>query len=105
MIGHTPGPWEVNTTGLGSIWIGGNELGDTGFQTEIASVCSEYGEVSRANARLIAAAPRLLKIVTMLLKVIPDGQTYPGIDEDDPEAEIELHYEASRALAKAGWRS
>ena len=58
---HTKGPWAVNVTGHGSIWIGGNEIGDTGFQTEIGSICSEYGEMSRANGRLIAAAPDLFE--------------------------------------------
>lgn len=64
---HTPGPWTANKTGYGSIWIGGNEIDDTGFQTEIGSICTEYGDMSKANARLIAAAPDLLAALRRLM--------------------------------------
>lgn len=67
MSKHTKGPWRVNKTRLGSVWIGGNEVGDTGFMVEIGSICTEYGPMSRANADLIAAAPDLLAALKKLL--------------------------------------
>lgn len=86
---HTRGPWEVNKTRYGSIWIGGAEIADTGFQTEIASVCSEYGEMSRANAALIAAGPDLLAALKQCL------------EDDAGDLEPATVHAAMQAIAKA----
>jgi hypothetical protein len=100
---HTPGPW---TLGAG-YKIPRNHAVCSGPQI-IAKVIGfgypvgeGWDERSEANARLIAAAPELYKIAVMVVNAISEGQTFPGIDPDDPEAEIELWYEARQAIAKA----
>lgn len=60
---HTPGPWEVDSCGDPLI-VNGPEHGDASIVAILATDAANawgYGEEeTRANARLIAAAPDLL---------------------------------------------
>ena len=62
MTKHTPGPWEDNDAGL----VYGAVTGDEDEAPFVCDVCNEpgsgeYTEQEQANARLIAAAPKLLE--------------------------------------------
>lgn len=73
MSEHTPGPWCVDETkalGAYGVWTGyathpGHD--GQGYASQICSLLPAKGEIGReqrdANARLIAAAPDLLKTV------------------------------------------
>jgi hypothetical protein len=70
---HTPGPWETGTAATTSVWAGGEQIASCDWSLE----CPNCGanepdrragreafnprEVREANARLIAAAPELLR--------------------------------------------
>ena len=57
MTMHTPGPWRVDDVGVGFEIAAGNEV--------VAQAQQVYGDhnhkIRRGNARLIAAAPDLLR--------------------------------------------
>lgn len=67
----TPGPWTVaaDMRGLGNVPVAGVE---TSAGLAIAN-CGTHGE---ANARLIASAPDLLRVLTMYLNVDDDGDGF-----------------------------
>ena len=72
--GHTPGPWLIQDNGwnednppIQDVWIYSDAT-----PAEKAVVESLQG-TSRADARLIAAAPDLLEIVEMLHRFVSDG--------------------------------
>lgn len=77
---HTPGPWRINDTGsIGNLIEGysGKKLfdGDDGYRTiAIYQSCESTGlrneEVrnAEANARLIAAAPKMYALLAMRAK-------------------------------------
>ena len=71
---HTPGPWHVGVgNGAGSIFCDGDErmsLTEDGA-TALVPICRINGSTpeDHANARLIAAAPRLLEVCGALLSV------------------------------------
>lgn len=89
MSKHTPGPWAFNR------W---DQFGDTRFyvaQAEVApytpnysdvstliaeTVSIEYVRIQEANARLIAAAPDLLKALKECRNAIQGGQTVDPYD-------------------------
>ena len=58
LVGHTPGPWVVRTTGLSS-YVEARE-GDI-------SIAECHDDCSEANARLIAAAPEMLEALKDVL--------------------------------------
>ena len=63
---HTPGPWTVNGHQLRSRWYGDIthnwEESGKNFTRTVAAVCKNAtSDENEANARLIAAAPRLLQ--------------------------------------------
>jgi hypothetical protein len=74
---HTPGPWEARPKGLhddGS--TDGTFIGQVGGGLVARCVTnqgnmqfSECLETAQANARLIAAAPELLRLLTNMLEV------------------------------------
>jgi len=81
---HTPGPWEVLTdepdsycaiesNGLTVATIEGMDV-----YAVAAEDCYDYGPVTAANARLIAAAPELLKALTQMIDW--DGGKRTAID-------------------------
>lgn len=63
MSKHTPGPWNIGTKNGARVW---SENGETLIADADASE-SLRKEIKKANARLIAAAPELLKALTKLL--------------------------------------
>jgi len=61
---HTPGPWKVHTKKNGTLGIDAKEPDGSYCQPARVNGDPEdkvYGPTTRANARLIAAAPDLLK--------------------------------------------
>lgn len=61
--GHTPGPWQLQQSGH-DFWIDTEPFGAGAGRMDIARVAWGHQEMfreRRANARLIAAAPDLLK--------------------------------------------
>ena len=83
MSEHTPGPWQVrgpskvpgrkDMTGDFAIVSNGKIIAEAFFQ-----IAKEYYAPAEANARLIAAAPDLLKILKRLLA---------SCEYNDPETE------------------
>ena len=99
---HTPGPWEVADMVRASVLIGG------------ACVRLPINDDARANARLIAAAPDLLKVLRMArakiaaeLQVMVMSHTGPdGLIDDAAvvlliEAEQDLVNQIDEAITKA----
>lgn len=69
---HTPGPWTVRNNENGTLGIDAKET--DGSYCQPARINGDaydevYGPVTRANARLIAAAPDLLTIARMAANV------------------------------------
>lgn len=99
-VGHTPGQWKVVNNGLGHAVI---VVGPTGKQhtaciESLKSNIQEYEiEELEANARLIAAAPELLKALNACLVCL----TLDSDMEEDFSKEIKL---AKNAIAKAEGR-
>lgn len=85
---YTPGPWEAKF-GVGAGWSvskANERPGYTGhapicsmawFQFPIEGIITE--EISEANARLIAAAPELLKSLKEILSMIDSSPTMRSI--------------------------
>ena len=74
MSGHTPGPWHVSSTHKGQAFdIGALDNSNVGivYATESDVGSKQTGE---ANARLIAAAPDLLKAATDLLAIVTSDE-------------------------------
>ena len=62
LVGHTPGPWEYKdrfSYTLGMVEVSGPRMGVRGF-TIATDVTPDQANITRADARLIAAAPDLL---------------------------------------------
>ncbi len=88
MSKHTPGPWKALPEEVSRpyIRIRGTQLG---CRYKVANVfCPNYENVSdrevdetRANARLIAAAPGLIEALELLLPFVT-GNYWPGIEAD-----------------------
>ena len=66
--GHTSGTWEIDEDDYGQeIWFGGEGCGMlsvNGFFTGGSKEYPEHCAVRKADAELIAAAPKLLRIAT-----------------------------------------
>jgi hypothetical protein len=80
---HTPGPWEVdeNSSRDGGFIVTGHINGDH------IVICdrAEFGhraEMSRANARLIAAAPRMAELLLSAWQHVSHGGPKRGDVED-----------------------
>lgn len=98
MSGHTPGPWEASDDAIlcgdpdmaiGSVFPCDRE------KTTYGSGFT-YGEVTKANARLIAAAPELLSSHGRLLanfRLLLAGKPVRDV--------AEMYAEAEAAIAKA----
>lgn len=98
---HTPGAWEprlVESTvpGLGGLII----------QAGNAALCemTGTGEISQANARVMAAAPELLEFVKLIARMNYDGEEIEGEEEpflmenDDAVSTLGDLIESARAL-------
>lgn len=67
---HTRAPWiAVEREGYGEREIHGAE-DENGYRLIIAIVCNAPGEENLANARVLAAAPELLKSAKMALDAL-----------------------------------
>lgn len=78
---HTPGPWRVDPRGIGTPWNVGTDDQDIALA---AAQCGDDMKQTRrsANARLIAAAPKLLRFVQMFAALRAVDDVYSGdIDE------------------------
>lgn len=98
MTTFTPGPWTVEDPMEGEWWIVQANKPTYEWRT-IASIPQgdmDEGfpqEVVEANARLIAAAPELLKALEALLDIAPFAKT---------EGDRQIHKQAQDIIAKAG---
>jgi hypothetical protein len=93
----TPGPWPVDQSGDGKRYIIGKGLveGPNGYEVaEVYADDAPYAE-TRANARLIAAAPDLYEALEAILQTV-DAQYASGIRWDPAQRDA-----ARKALAKA----
>lgn len=97
---HTPGPWKASEPRFGDRFIRSDPADWDGMGHQL--ICSvpaarkgtPYGEMFRANANLIAAAPCLLSAAKGLLALLDDGTC----TADPEESEIAF---ARAAIAKA----
>lgn len=64
---HTPGPWEVDLE-TGEISAGGAILGIVYGAVDYPCCEEDVDKECKANARLIAAAPKLLKVCKAALE-------------------------------------
>lgn len=103
-VKHTPGPWEARPwpRDEGKFQIWGSHPGSKGstFRAWVASV--RAGELSdetnEANARLIAAAPDMLKILKRIASSVDfNGTCHPLFDG--------MQKQMTDAIAKAEGRS
>ena len=81
----TKGPWA-------SGWVGERPHGAAVVWIPDSSTCNERVEVhtsnARANARLIAAAPELFKVLQAAEQMIGGGKDYVGENANDPKTFI-----------------
>lgn len=108
MSAHTPGPWTIDDTlvvheGLDM------EIANIGFVDCIDASHGEwdFGEISQANARLIAAAPDLVAFAEFVLRGLERGhiKSKPALDFSNMDAAevpmLSLHAMARDVIAKA----
>ena len=90
---HTPGPWKVSSVEEDVI-----EGGRAGIFYIAQTFAGLPGEETQANARLIAAAPELLKVCENVFVHLTTGfaSTRPRVEADEDMAEI-----VQAAIAKA----
>lgn len=65
MSGHTPGPWGAYVNNLNDVVI--RKMFKDGTESHLIANCKS----GFANARLIAAAPELLKVLEMVQATLP----------------------------------
>lgn len=100
-MGHTPGPWEVAEPGeVDEHYAVLDGFGHTasvyGYPEEAAAALS--------NARLIAAAPELLKTLRFVLPVLENAARRGTIGSDGVNLELEAAREVADAIAQAEGR-
>ncbi len=93
MSKHTPGPWEAQISDVSSPYVTARRNGDDIGIDCIASVNQQLHDVAEANARLIAAAPEMLKFIERCQAWF----THNGV--------VAIRNEARELIAKAGGRS
>ncbi len=94
MSKHTPGPWTIRDNENGTLGIDATEPDGTPCQPARINgdaTDSVYGPVTRANARLIAAAPDLLEACKEMATWI----------EQNGEARQSAWQKGAAAIAKA----
>lgn len=69
MSKHTPGPWSNDGTEVGTGIL---------HEIKIAKCCLVGYEETRANARLIAAAPEMLELLELSLPYLNDAAKSDG---------------------------
>lgn len=95
MSDHTPGPWRIWDAHLGP---NGDRMGIVSGETaSLAEVLSDYGRLPRdANARLIAAAPRLLAVAkSALVELVACLDELGEPDSEIPARLREVIFEAT----------
>ena len=98
MMGHTPGPWELDSESLkGDSYTAINGEGWDELATVVTRMlsCDEDSPEGLANARLIAAAPDMLWTLEQV-----DTYLSPMDGEEDVYAEIRGVIHAAIAKAK-----
>ena len=94
---HTPGPWKVKINGIDIIAVG-----DTEETSPLARVNLAWSDIdtAKANARLIAAAPELLKACRVAIETFDDDA--PGAGDTEKGALRRLRAAVSRAEGQPG---
>lgn len=74
MSGHTKGPWMVEHTATAGLRIVYGEANEAGFRSDVPQGRGKLdpSEEERANARLMAAAPDLLKAGTLAEAILAE---------------------------------
>ena len=98
MLGHTPGPWVTDT----SHWQDREGVTIWAESNIIADVVPDHHNQEEANARLIALAPTLLRIVKTLLA---SWECDPDEDAQHENLMDKAVGEAREAIAKAEGRA
>lgn len=72
---HTPGPWHVDTSSISQF-----NIVDSNLFVVCDTICGEEksDEVNEANAKLIAAAPEMLKVLEACQKHHQGGHSEIG---------------------------
>lgn len=95
-VKHTPGPWELRYTNDGKLELGGSTVQSTGVYSSVgfglvADVIYKktnilgdshklQQETFEANAKLVAAAPELLKELMHLVRLLEPVEKNGGLD-------------------------
>lgn len=95
---HTPGPWKITDSGTG-VFSSNKPLGQNGI-IAICDAVARTREENEANARLIAAAPDLLKELEAAVTWIEQIESYEIFDPSAP-SKHELLPQLRAAIAKA----
>jgi hypothetical protein len=101
MSGHTPGPWALNTDGPFA-YLNGNPNAACPwfkFASVVVRVNDEPCLEGEANARLIAAAPELLRVARNMLAFAEIK--WGNLDEDANEAFSDARAAIARATGAA----
>lgn len=92
----TKGEWSYNTTKKGHCKISAHDWHNFCKVYTVVGGCSDYKDVTQANAKLICAAPDLLEALTMLIEETEDyvnktacGNTYLDIARGKARKAIE----------------
>lgn len=83
---HTPGPWKAEGSSVAALYPDGR------LRIEIVERAGGTGNISGANAKLIAAAPDLLDCCIHLLAVLKANQL---------NGKLRLYRQAQEAVKKA----
>lgn len=96
-VKHTPGPWTSQYDDNGFFFVTA-----AGQPSPYVAATGGEGGVDAANARLIAAAPDLLRVVSNLLVALTEDKSlvHGGGDHDDDEWFID-HCRAALAKVEA----
>lgn len=102
---HTPGPWKSNTKYHRAYAIEANnaDIATVHLQA-IGSLINNANEIAEANAKLIVAAPDLLKAINNLLSLAEDGYKHHCENcchEEFLKEDRTALYEAREAIKKA----
>ena len=85
---HTKGPWKIEKLEAPVYGSDGSLVATgAGIGTESHHICTVYGRKTKANARLIAAAPELLEACKHMLRLM-NGLGYHFDAMEDAEAAI-----------------
>lgn len=94
MTEFTPGPWEVCMSPPNEYWFAGVTIGaaDPGDARRICDVNTmgargdDIHPMHQANARLIAAAPDLLRALRGILSMVPFHHSHRGVEREGLDA-------------------